>query len=107
MVKKWGLINLMDQKFALLVFALIAIVAFVGIAIFIVSPNNLLKSPAQVCAEKGMLYDAQTQQCIVCSHVGQGCAFSQCCMGLSCDWDVLAPLNLFRSCQGTQVYGGV
>lgn len=93
----------MDEKLTLLILALIAIVAFVAMWLFVVSPQTMFKTAEQLCAEKGMLYNPTTKQCVVCGHVGQGCAFSACCTGLNCRWDI-NPLVLFRSCQGTQQY---
>lgn len=97
----------MDEKLSLLLLALVAVAVFVATWVFVVSPQSIYKSPEAICAEKGMLYNPSTQQCVVCSHVGQGCAFSSCCTGLTCNWDALAPLNLFRSCGGTQLYSGL
>lgn len=82
---------------------LVIVVVGIGLLYFF---TPAFKTPEQVCAEQGKIYDAQTDTCVSCSPKGSGCAFSQCCytnqtgnyLPMSCNWDILAPLNLFRTC---------
>lgn len=66
--------------------------------------GNIFASPEEICALQGALYDPVRDICVPAGGINQSCApiisNGTCQLGLSCQFDLLAPQNGFFTCKG-------